>query len=210
MKNFVYSLVGLAAAASLATADVKTYDWEGSEALADNDPTGISVSIEVGDSGIVDDVNVGLLLATTWQGDIIATLSHGGVTVNLLHRAGDGAGGGFGFSANNFGTSAGLFYLDDEAEAAYDSTAGYGSIADPGIADVTGSWLAYGANGIDALSAFDGMDKQGTWTLTVSDNAAGDFATLNHFQLQIDNIIPAPASAALLAFGSIAATRRRR
>src|SRR6185295_9638305 len=42
-------------------------------------------------------------------------------------------------------------------------------------------------NGGPGLSAFDGMDKAGDWTVTISDNAGADVGNFNSWRLEIDN-----------------------
>ncbi len=203
-------------AASLATAQpVKDYKWDVNQAIPDNDPNGLSNTQFVPDQGIIRDVNVDLLIEHTWQGDLIVDVSHGGVTVPLLFRAGDSQSTGLGFSENNFGNPLDpdmKFILDDEAAGFYDSAApnGIGNVADPGILNVSGSWKPYGANGPSALSKFDGMDKHGDWTLFVSDNAGLDTGTLLNWSLHIENV-PEPGSFLMLALfglGTLAVRRR--
>ena len=217
MKTGIVALLGTAAVASSAAAQTYTYAGP-SVAIPDNNTTGTSVTLNVPSDGndTITDVNVGLLIQHTWQGDLVVSLtSPGGSTVSLLHRAGDSTSTGFGFSADNFGNPAtgGLFVLDDEAAAAYDSAApnGVGATADPGVANVTGSWIPFGQNGAGfaGLSAFDGESKAGDWTLSISDRAGGDTGSLIGFQLEI-TAIPAPASMGLLAVAGLAGVRRRR
>lgn len=206
-------------AAGTAQAVEMDYTYGGAPvAIPDNDANGVTTTISIADSGTITDLDVGLFIEHTWQGDLIVSLEHNGTSVTLLHRAGDGSGGGFGFSADDFGT-AGIdwFILDDEATNFYDSAAGFGTVPDPGIPAVTGSWLPFDALGLTSLSVFDGMDINGDWNLTISDNAGGDTGSLLDFALFFDvdaGPVGAPEPGILALFGlalfSMVVVRRSR
>jgi len=210
MKNAVLGAVALAVLAGAANAQVKWFKWDGNVAIPDNTgPTGgfVSVFIDVPNSGNIEDLNVDLIIAHTWQGDIVADLvAPGGQTVRLLDRVGNGAnpGVGVGFSADNFGNPAtgAKFILDDSAAAAYDNTPN-GTVASPGIANVSGAWKPH-----SPLSAFNGLNKQGRWELRVSDWAGLDLGSVRNFGLTFT--VPAPGAVALFGAAGLAAARRRR
>ena len=219
--NTSKSIIMVAGLALAGSASAQTYSDFFGVAIPDSDPAGVSVTLNVPDSISISDINVGLGITHTWQGDLIVELtSPSGTTVGLLNRAGDGtqfnggSGVGFGFSTDNFGDAASdtLFYLDDSAAEAYDAAApnGYGNMSPVGgIDNVTGSWLPFNAAGITHLSDFNGENAQGDWTLFISDNAGGDLGTFDTLSLEITGV-PAPASLALLGLGGLATTRRRR
>lgn len=214
--NMTKNIVLVAGLALAGSASAQTYTGTFNSApIPDSDPAGAKFVVNVPDSFSIADLNVGLGITHTWQGDLVITIEHNGTTVDLLNRAGDGTGGGFGFSADNLGDAASgaLFYLDDEGASAYDTGAptgyGDGTVVDPGIDNVTGNWKPFGAAGISALSAFDGMDAAGNWSIFITDNAGGDTGTVETISLEF-TAVPAPASLALLGLGGLAATRRRR
>ena len=212
------ALVGASLVATAAQAQVRDYDWTGSLDIPDSNGVFVFADIIVNDSALIADIDVGILIQHTWQGDLIVELEHlnSGTRVPLIFRAGDSDGSGAGFSADNFGNPATgeQFRFDDEALAFYDSAPpnGIGAVPDPGIANVTGSWRPYGsqASGLtDTLSSFDGLDKQSTWRLYVSDNAGGDLGTLMAWSMSITQV-PAPSALALLGLAGFAGRRRRR
>lgn len=107
----------------------------------------------------ITDVNVRLNLTHTYDGDLEAWLiSPTGTRVQLFNRVGG--------SGDNFtGT-----VLDDEAATAIGS----------GAAPFSGSYRP-----VQALSAFDGENLAGTWTLELIDHAGGDTGRLTSWSLEI-------------------------
>ncbi len=211
MKSAVLGAVALAVLAGAADAQVKWFKWDGVVTIPDNTgPSGgsVSVFIDVPNSGNIEDLNVDLIIAHTWQGDIIADLiAPGGQTVRLLDRVGNGAnpGVGVGFSADNFGnpTTGAKFILDDSAAVPYDNAPNGNVAGTVGIANVAGSWKPH-----SPLSALNGLNKQGRWTLRVSDNAGLDTGSIRNFGLTFT--VPAPGAVALFGAAGLAAARRRR
>ncbi|MFB3894439.1 MAG: Ig-like domain-containing protein [Phycisphaerae bacterium] len=114
-----------------------------------------------GVTGSIADVNVTLNITHGRDSDLKVTLtSPSGTTITLF----DGVGG----SGQNFtGTT-----LDDEAATAITS----------GSAPFTGAFRP-----ATPLSAFDGLDANGVWQLTVSDGAVGFTGTLNSWSLLVSS-----------------------
>ncbi len=134
--------------------------------FVDPTPGSVSDSIVIGTGEVITDLDVGIVIDHTWQGDVTVTLTHveSATTVTLIDRPGF-SGTGFGFDANNYGdtnTNA-PFILDDAAELVYDTPVAQ-------MANVTGRWKP----DLGPLSAFNGINSTGTWTLTVTDSVAGD------------------------------------
>jgi subtilisin-like proprotein convertase family protein len=135
--------------------------------IPDNDPGGISVSINVPDSFTIEDLNVSLNITHTFVGDLIATVEHNGATAILVDRPGVPE-SLFGCGENNFAGAT----LDDEGTG--------GALEDLCEANLS-SPPNYSPE--SPLSVFDGMDASGTWTLTVSDNAAADTGGIDAWTL---------------------------
>ncbi|MGB0714772.1 MAG: proprotein convertase P-domain-containing protein [Phycisphaerae bacterium] len=147
-----------------------TYDGAGGIAIPDGDPVGTTAVINVPDSFTVADVQVNLAVTHTWIGDICATLEHNGTSVTFVSRIGDDAlgcaGGCCACGDDNFD----ITLSDDGTELPPCS----------GAAGLTGLYLP-----AEALSAFDGMDSAGDWTLTIADNAAADTGSVDAWSIEL-------------------------
>jgi subtilisin-like proprotein convertase family protein len=145
--------------------------------IPDNNPAGITHVINVPDSFSISDVNVGVNITHTWVGDLCVSLSHGATTVELIQRMG-GAGASNCYSGAPFGCAQDNLNvtLDDEAGAPIETQCAL---------NLTGSFIPFAS-----LSAFDGADASGNWTLSVIDNGGGDTGTLNSWSLSFPDPNP--------------------
>jgi subtilisin-like proprotein convertase family protein len=133
----------------------------------------------VSNHGTITDVNALLSNIThTWVSDLdIFLISPFGTTVMLTTDNG----------------SAGDNYINtvfDDSAAASITTI---------LAPFTGTFRPEGL-----LSAFNGQDAFGTWTLRVTDDSVGDTGTINNWGLNITGVapnVPEPATLALMAIG---------
>ncbi len=200
-------------AAGLAASQI-TVEWTGVFNIPDIvAPPGVFIDIAVTPDprgmNIIEDLDVGLLIPTTWQGDLIISLEHleSGSFHTLLDRPGSPEVNIFGFSADNYGNTATgeYFMLDDEAANPYDVP----FVSSPGIPDVTGYWQP----DTDPLSSFDGDVITGTWRFWFADLGGGDLAHVEGLALHFKTI-PGPATgvvfAAWAAWAAGRAPRRRR
>ncbi|HYC78862.1 MAG TPA: lamin tail domain-containing protein [Planctomycetota bacterium] len=105
---------------------------------------------------VLTDVDVVLQLNHTWYGDLNVSLSHGGTTVTLLVAGTPDVNSDF----------VGTTRFSDEGYAPADHAVG--GVVIP----------KYALRPDAPLSAFDGQDAGGTWTLSLSDNFLGDSGTL--------------------------------
>ncbi|GJQ29179.1 MAG: hypothetical protein HBSAPP03_10630 [Phycisphaerae bacterium] len=162
-----------------------TYLYTGpAVAIPDNNPAGVTVPLAIsGFTGSLTDVNFrfdGTSCSATqgsttvgldhsYIGDLIVTLiaPGGAPSVTIIDRPGVPA-SQFGNSGNNFCQTV----LDDQGTL--------GPIEDAAVAAApfTGSWTPN-----NPLSAFNGINPNGTWTLFVSDNASADVGNIRAFSL---------------------------
>jgi uncharacterized delta-60 repeat protein len=144
--------------------------------IPDNQVSTVTSTITVsGASGPITDLNVTLDVSHTWDDDLIISLvGPTGKTVKLIeHR---------GLDRDNFTNTV----LDDEAAQ---------SIAPPASAPFTGSFRPE-----EPLSAFDGLDPNGVWTLKIQDTFDTEGGRLNAWSLAISG--PAEPGAVSGADGS--------
>lgn len=136
-------------------------------AIPDNDPTGVASTLTLPPGGEIGKLELELEIDHTWVGDLIVELEHpNGTTVRLVDRPP--------CSGENIHT-----VLDDDAAL---------SIQD----DCQNANPAYPAaryRPANVLSGFNNLPVGGTWTVTVSDNAAQDTGVLRRWCL-----VPSTAS----------------
>ncbi|MCA9254337.1 MAG: thrombospondin type 3 repeat-containing protein [Phycisphaerales bacterium] len=141
-------------------------------AIPDNNAAGIGDTITVADTGAIGTLRVYVRVAHTFVGDIILSLEHvaTGTTVVIYDRPGV-PGSTFGCSSNNFE----IILADDALTLIEDECA-------PNDPAMFGSFMP-----ANPLAAFDGEDRSGMWTLTISDNAAADTGMLEAWCLIFDS-----------------------
>jgi len=132
-------------------------------------------TINVPDSFVLGDVDVRTTITHTWVGDLVVTLQHGTSTISIIDRPGY-TGTGFGCSADNYNN----VQLDDEASGAIESQCVTNLTSPPN----------YRPNQL--LSAFDGQNASGAWTIRVSDHATPDGGTLNSWSLVLSPVAEGP------------------
>ncbi|HUN82707.1 MAG TPA: proprotein convertase P-domain-containing protein [Phycisphaerae bacterium] len=140
-----------------------------------NDNSTITSTINIPDNYTVCDVILDVDITHTYVGDLKVQLTKGS-TALLINRPTNGSGG---CSSNNYHVT-----LDDAGSG--------GSIQALCGADTNSptptSPPSYTPN--QPLSTFDNASVNGTWTLTVSDNASIDTGTLNSWTLRIAACAP--------------------
>ncbi len=146
-------------------------------AIPDGPAGTVSDTITVPDSFIIGDLNVDLGIQHTWVGDLVVTIEHNGTSVTIVDQMGVPALGSFGCDQDNLAA----VVIDDEGTG--------GAIESMCQADLT-SPPNYVPN--NPLSAFDGMNASGIWTITVTDSAAQDTGSLEQWSLHFGT--PGPSA----------------
>ncbi len=141
--------------------------------IPDNTPAGVDSTLNVSDSGELSSLDVTVDATHTWVGDLIFTLSKDGTDVVLMDRPGF-TGTGFGCSGDNISAT----FTDSSVTPVEDECG-----TDPAI---TGDLQPQ-----QPLSGFAGTEYSGDWTMTVSDNAAGDTGALTEVCF-IPTLVPPP------------------
>jgi subtilisin-like proprotein convertase family protein len=125
------------------------------------DTASVDIPINVGDLGIVDDVNVGVRINHTFDGDLEIRLVHPDGTQIMLSDNRGGGGDNFGSGATDCSGTKTVF--DDEAASGISA----------GTAPFAGSFRPD-----QALSGLDGKPTAGIWKLRISDTASLDVGTV--------------------------------
>ena len=130
-------------------------------AISSSSTPTVTSTLTIGASGTIDDINLqNLNISHTWINDLIITLtSPDGTDVVLINQICN--------SENNILTN-----LDDEASSPYSAL--------PCPPTNNGTYQPF-----SPLSAFDGEDVNGTWTLTIEDVFNQDGGSLNAWSLEV-------------------------
>jgi len=211
-------LLSAAAVAMIsASASAQVFNGTPHGAIPDNVPAGISQSIVIAaNPNTVQSIIVSTTMAHTWAGDIIMTLSHNDgfntVSADIMRRVGSTTVAGVGDSSNLGGT----YRWGDSFAGSFPTAAG---LVGDAVAVPAGDYRAFTniftapigtTNPAVALnSIFGGRSYNGTWTLTVSDNAGLDTGNISAWSIELA-AVPAPGALALLGLAGLAGTRRRR
>jgi subtilisin-like proprotein convertase family protein len=151
-----------------ASLDIGAFNYSG-PSMPINDSTTTSRSLNVPDSFEIADVEVTFEASHSYVGDLIFRISHNGTVVTLVDRPGT-TGSGFGSSSD----ISGVYTFSDEGSVAWENLNDFPS----------GVYLP-----VQPLSAFDGGDAQGQWTLTVIDNAGSDIGEVSAWSIRL---VPVP------------------
>lgn len=166
-------------------------------AIPDNSPAGTNVTYNVsGITGSPANISINMDLTHTWVGDLNVTLSAPGGSPSHVIFAGTGK-----VTATSFGDSsdlAGLYNFTDTAAGTnwWAAAAAVGATVPIPTGDyrTTQAGPQPAANFSPETSintAFAGVaNANGTWTLNISDNAAGDVGTINASTLTMSGGAP--------------------
>ena len=185
-----------------------TSSWTGAVEIPDNDPSGVAFNFNLSDPATtIQNVSVTFNLSGGYNGDLYATLSQGtsgGFSV-LLNRVGVSDANPNGYGDNGFavtlsGAASGDIHNYQSLSPSYNGggqlTGTYA--ADGRYIDPASTGLAFDAATRTAtLSAFNGTNPNGSWTLFISDRSGGDVATLNGYSVSV-TAVPEPAQTVLV------------
>ncbi|MBX3059383.1 MAG: choice-of-anchor B family protein [Anaerolineae bacterium] len=135
-------------------------------AIPDNNPTGVSHTINIPTSANILDVDIYVKATHTWVGDLRFVVNHNATNATIIDRPGVPA-STFGCSGDNYDVT-----VNDEGP---DGNIETQCASNPAI---SGDRVGGDPPNANLLAAFDGMDITGDWTITVSDHAGGDTGTL--------------------------------
>lgn len=188
-------------------ASAQTFGGGAGFSIPDNNAAGGSSTIAVSSTDVIASFNSVTIFGFThtWVGDLVATLSNGTTTVDLLDRVGRTASTGFGSSGDLGGT-----YTFSMSGSPFPTS---GNVA-PGtyqpFPNGTGGEMSP-FNG--SLASFVGSVLAGSWTLNISDRAGGDVGAITGWEFNV-TAVPEPATWGLFGLGVsllpwVAARRRR-
>ena len=202
MRKCTFALAAVAGTFVASTAVAQSFGPGAGGAIPDNDPVGISSTINVPSSIIIGEAWIDISQLThTWAGDLQFQLtSPSGTVANVVNRPGFPENGNTGFGdSTDYGGD--YTFRDGEADlfAALDALGATDILPGGSYSHLAG----------DAFSVFNGEDAMGDWTLTVIDNAGGDTGDFGSWTLNIAEV-PAPGAIALLGAAGLVARRRRR
>ena len=176
-------LIALWPASSASAQTVNTYSNSSTIAIPDNAcPATVNRTFSVGTSYAVGDVDIGILLDHTYRRDLEITLtSPTGTTVTLMDYVGG--------SANNLNVR-----FDDEATG--------GSITSHTGTDPLTPVYNSTKTPQSSLSAFDGENAQGTWTLKICDQQGIDTGSFRRADLYLTQPPPFADLSLTQSFGA--------
>jgi hypothetical protein len=224
MKQLTFLTLLLVVAGGRAPAGVYSYTYDSGFAnggtMLDGNASPWSDSHTLGElAGLtISGVSVRLKVSGGYNGDLYGYLSHNGVLVPLLNRVGVGSADAFGYA------DAGLNVTFSAAAANnvhfYQAVSGY-SLADAALWQADGRAInpvtsvagAFDAAGTIALSAFNGPDAGGDWTLVLADvSAGGGNSQVVSWGLDLETVeaVPEPVNVALGLLGVGALLRQTR
>ncbi|MBX3056097.1 MAG: hypothetical protein KF770_06445 [Anaerolineae bacterium] len=135
-------------------------------AIPDNNPTGVSHTMNIPASANILDVDIYVKATHTWVGDLRFAVSHNATNATIIDRPGVPA-STFGCSGDNYDVT-----VNDEGP---DGNIETQCATNPAI---SGDRVGGDPPNSSLLAAYDGMDISGDWTITVSDHAGSDIGTL--------------------------------
>lgn len=172
-------------------AGIMKYCSSNTISIPDNNPGGISDTLEITDGGFITDVDIRLEIDHSWVGDLDVSLIHleTGLMVDLIDRPGYSP--GFNELGCKYANIRAI--LDDDVAwgvenvcSSYPAAVSRSSYIQAAIA---GTYLP-----MQPLDTFDNLPVRGHWRLLISDVSAGNSGNLQHWcmvtKLSADRVPP--------------------
>ena len=143
------------------------------QAIPDDEAAGASHSMVIVETGAILDLDAPVIVSHGWVGDLVVRLTHEdtGTSVVLIDRPGVPNTSSLGCSGSDIDA-----VLDDQATYAVDDAC-----------EVSAPAIGGGLRPEEVLSAFEGEEITGTWTLTVIDVSSGVSGDLEGWGLAWNN-----------------------
>ena len=170
--------------------------------IPDNNPAGLSLALTVPDTfsvGALNSVTV-LGLNHAYLGDLVATLTHKGVTIELFDRVGRLTNSGFGSNSDFAGD-----YTFAQTGVDLSTITG---VLDPSL--IYAQYLNGTAGQSDTytgdFTAFNGLGVDGDWTINIADNGLAISGTYTGFSFTVTPAVATASVSGTIAFEGIVAT----
>ena len=143
------------------------------QAIPDDEAAGASHSMVIVETGAILDLDASVIVSHGWVGDLVVRLTHEdtGTSVVLIDRPGVPNGSSLGCSGSDIDA-----VLDDQATYAVDDAC-----------EASAPAIGGSLRPEEVLSAFEGEEITGTWTLTVIDVSSGVSGDLEGWGLAWNN-----------------------
>ena len=198
-------LLWLTGQAITAQAALYSTSWTGTQAIPDNDGSGLAYHFSVSEAASsITDVAVTLDVSGGYNGDIYAYLSHGDGFAVLLNRVGRTSTSEYGYSTLGF-----LVTLTGSATADIHNYQALSPTYNEN-GQLIGTWAADGRD-VNPTAAFDttprtatldsfnGLSASGDWTLYFRDASPSGISTLEGWSVDI-TAVPEPVNVGLTIF----------
>ncbi|HLP76027.1 MAG TPA: PEP-CTERM sorting domain-containing protein [Candidatus Paceibacterota bacterium] len=209
MKTRFFILIAAMAATFQSHAGNTIYSWTGTQAIPDNNASGIAYTFYVGTPSpeVISGVTVNLNIAGGWNGDLYAYLSHGSGFAVLLNRIGRTAANPDGSAVSGLNATFSDAYAVDIHT--YLAATVNGNFAPDGR-NVSPYSVVNTDPRTATLGSFNGSGANGFWTLYFADVSPLGTSTIQSWSVNIATApVPEPSSAALLGVALLCGAARR-